>query len=190
MALRSGHGQGRGRPHIEVLPPDELPAATGSKTVRSDRGPDGRFTRGNTAARARRLRAGPLGGVGGIDSTSDAFKPFARWGRRYGAHRRRELAAAHGGEISAGVGALVESAALALASSRYLQNQGAAIGDAELLKRASSLAAEARQNELAAWELAAREAKARGASRRTALDRVRERAAGRLNAHAEGDGET
>ncbi|WP_437925705.1 hypothetical protein WMF37_42760 [Sorangium sp. So ce291] len=173
-----------------MLPPDELPAATGTKTVRSDRGSDGRFTRGNTAARARRLRAGPLGGVGGIDSTSDAFKPFARWGRRYGAHRRRELAAAHGGAISAGVGALIESGALALASSRYLQNQGAATGDPELLKRASSLAAEARQNELAAWELAAREAKARGASRRTALDRVRERAAGRLNPHAEGDGET
>lgn len=190
MALRSGHGQGRGRPHIEVLPPDELPAATGSKTVRPDRGSDGRFLRGNTAARARRLRAGPLGGVGGVDSTSGAFKPFARWGRRYGTHRRRELAAAHGGEISAGVGALVESAALALASSRYLQNQGATIGDPELLKRASSLAAEARQNELAAWELAAREAKARGSSRRTALDRVRERAAGRLNEHAEGDSDT
>src|SRR5689334_8742961 len=114
MALRSGHGNGRGRPHIEVLPPDELPAALGSQTVRPDRDTGGRFTRGNTAARSRRLRAGTLGGIGGIESTSAEFKPFARWGRRYGSHRRRELAAAHGGEISAGVGVLVESAALAL----------------------------------------------------------------------------
>jgi hypothetical protein len=185
MALRTGHGAGRGCPRVEVLPPDELPAAVGCKTVRSNRDAGGRFIRGNTAARARRLRAGNLGGVGGIESTSDAFKPFARWGRRYGSHRRRELAHAHGGEISAGVGALIESAALSLASSRFLQSQGAAVGDPELLKRASSLAAEARQNELAAWELAAREAKARGSSRRTALDRVREHAAARLNQPAE-----
>jgi hypothetical protein len=27
MALRSGHGNGAGSPHVEVLPPDELPQA-------------------------------------------------------------------------------------------------------------------------------------------------------------------
>lgn len=186
MAIRSGHGNGRGRPHVEVLPPDELPPATGSETDRSDRSPDGRFCRGNTAARSRRLRAGPLGGQGGVDATAPEFRPFARWGRRYGAHRRRELAAAHGGQISAGVGALVESAALALASSRFLQTRGASVGDPELLKRASALASEARQNELAAWELAAREAKARGSHRRTAIDRIRERATQRLTDRADG----
>jgi len=26
MALRTGHGNGRGRPHVEVCPADELPA--------------------------------------------------------------------------------------------------------------------------------------------------------------------
>jgi len=71
------------------------------------------------------------------------------------------MAQAHGGEISAGVGAMLESAAMALAASRYLHSKGAETGDADLLKRASALANDARQNELAAWELAAREAAAR-----------------------------
>jgi hypothetical protein len=59
------------------------------------------------------------------------------------------------------VGAIIESAALAMAASRYLQFEGAKTGNAELFKQASNLAATARQHELAAWELGAREGKAR-----------------------------
>lgn len=90
-----------------------------------------------------------------------AFAVYAAWGKRYAAHRRGELAQAHGGSISAGVGALVESASLALAASRFLSAKAAETGDPELFKRSSALANDARQNELAAWELASREAKAR-----------------------------
>jgi hypothetical protein len=97
----------------------------------------------------------------GLDRSDPKVRPFLAWGRRYASHRRRELAQAHGGSISAGVGALIESAALALGASRYLHALGAETGDPEILKRASALANDARQNELAGWELAAREAAAR-----------------------------
>lgn len=160
MALRTGHGNGRGVPRVEVLPPDELPAATPSISARADRDPSGRFARGNTAGTAQRVHPGARGQLA-IEKSDPTVRPFLAWGRRYASHRRRELAAAHGGHISAGVGAMIESAGLALASSRYLHARGAELADPELLKRASALANDARQNELAAWELAAREAGAR-----------------------------
>ncbi len=160
MALRSGHGAGRGRPHVEVLPPEELPAASPGNTARSNRASDGRFAPGNTLARAQKTRPGPLGSLG-YEKTDPAYASFLRWGRRYAGHRRDELARAHGGEISAGVGAMVESAGLALAASRFCHAKGSETCDPDLLKRASALANDARQHELAAWELAAREAKAR-----------------------------
>lgn len=160
MTLRSGHGTGRGVPRVEVLPPDELPPAMGSDAVRAERDSQGRFLPGNRSGSQKRLRVGPKG-LTGIDRTSPEFRPFASWGARYGAHRRRELAKLHGGEVSAGVGAIVESAAIAMAASRYLSAKGAETGDPELFKQSSALAATARQHELAAWELAAREAAAR-----------------------------
>lgn len=166
MAIRNGHGAGRGRPHVEVLPPDELPPATPAIAVRSDRTGDGRFAPGNEAARAQKTRPGPLGSLG-YEKTDPAYSSFLRWGRRYASHRREELARAHGGEISAGVGAMVESAGLALAASRFLHAKGSETCDPELLKRASALANDARQHELAAWELAARECAARP---KTAVD--------------------
>lgn len=160
MALRNGHGYGAGTPRIEVLPASELPPASPANAVRPERGPDGRFLPGNTTSRQRRVKVGSRG-LSRVDQTSDEFRPFARWGGRYGAHRRRELAQAHGGQISAGVGAIIESAAQAMAASRYLQSVASQTNDAELFKQASQLASTARQHELAAWELASREAQGR-----------------------------
>jgi hypothetical protein len=160
MALRTGHGRGRGVPRIEVLPPDELPPASPANAARVQRSTDGRFTVGNTVARSQRVRPGPTGLVGD-EETKPAFRSFASWGRRYASHRRGELAAAHGGAISAGVGALVESSGLALAASRYLHAEAAKTGDGETFKRAVALADSAKSAELAAWELASREGKAR-----------------------------
>jgi hypothetical protein len=97
----------------------------------------------------------------GLAKADPVYQTCARWGSRYAAHRRAELAKAHGGELSAGVGALVESAGNALADSRYVRAKAAEKGDPALFKLAASLATEARQCELAAWELAAREAAAR-----------------------------
>ena len=160
MAVRSGHGTGAGTPRVEVLPPDELPPATSAGADRPQRSADGRFVRGNTVARAGRLRPGEQGLLG-VDRSLPEYRAFARWGRRYSSHRRRELALAHGGEISAGVGAIVESAALAMAASRFLSSRGAQTGDASMLAQAARLSETARQHELAAWELASREAKTR-----------------------------
>jgi hypothetical protein len=115
--------------------------------------------RGNTAGQNKRVKPGVRGALG-LDKSDPRYKPFARWGARYGAHRRRELAAVHGGVLSSGVGAIVESAAMAMAASRFVQCLAAEKGDAELFKQASALASTARQHELAAWELAAREAQA------------------------------
>lgn len=75
---------------------------------------------------------------------------------KYRKTRMKELAQLHG-HVSAGAGALLASASLALASSRYLYQKAAADGDSTLLKQASQLADSARQSELAAWELASRE---------------------------------
>lgn len=158
MALRTGHGTGRGGPRVEVLPPDELPAASGSSADRGDRDRSGRFLPGNRAGAAKIIKPGPMGGV---DVSDPAFRPFKRWASKYSAHRRRELAAAHGGAISAGVGAIVESAALALGGSRFLAMRASTSLDAELFKQSAALGALARQHELAAWELAAREAAVR-----------------------------
>ena len=160
MTLRKGHGTGAGVPRIEVLPPDELPAATCIAAVPTDRGQDGRFTAGNAASRSRRFKVSKRGFTG-LDKADPRYRTFARWGRSYAAHRRREIAQAHGGSISAGVGAMVESAALAMAASRFVSCLAAETGDPLLFKQASALANDARQNELAAWELAARESKVR-----------------------------
>ena len=163
MALRSGHGNGAGVPRIEVLPPDELPAANPGSAARSQRGPDGRFARGNTEGRVRRVRpgTGSLTGFAGLNQTCPEYHRFAQWGARYSAHRRRELAQAHGGELSSGASAIIESAAQAMAASRFVQWLAGQRGDAELFKQASQLASTARQHELAAWELASREGRVR-----------------------------
>lgn len=106
------------------------------------------------------MRPGIRGALG-LELVDPRYRPFARWGARYGAHRRQELAELHGGKISAGVGAMVESAALALAASRFVHLLAAETGDPELFKQAAGMASTARQDELAAWELAAREAAGR-----------------------------
>jgi hypothetical protein len=168
VSLRTGHGKGAGVPRIEVLPPDELPAATPAATAPIERKANGTFAAGNTVARSKRFRVGKRGFTG-LDSSDPRYAKFARWGRSYAAHRRRELALAHGGKISAGVGALVESASIQLAASRFVQVLAAESADPALFKQASSLSNDARQNELAAWELAAREAKVSGESIETTI---------------------
>lgn len=162
MAWRTGHGNGKGGPRIEVLPADELPSATPADADRPQRNALGQFAPGNRLAAEKRVKPGPLGGV---DTSAPEFAPFKRWARRYAAHRRAELAKAHGGSISAGVGAIVESASLTLAASRWCQAEAGKTLDADLFKRAADLGALARQHELAAWELAAKECSARPKSK-------------------------
>jgi hypothetical protein len=161
MALRNGHGTGTGSPRVEVLPPDELPTTNGDDTasnlaMRSRRGKP--FEPGNRAAAGRRPKLALLGVS--VDATDPRYALALRRAGRYRKRRCSELAAVHG-YVSAGAASLIASAALALCASRYLYEVAATTGDAETLKRASALANDARQNELAAWELASREAQAR-----------------------------
>lgn len=147
-----------------VSPADELsdPTVTPDTAVRPQRGPHGHFAPGNRIAKDKRQRSGPRGALAKLEAQGDdAWKAAVRWGRRYGAHRRGELAAAHGA-LSAGVGAIVESAADLMADARYWRAKAIATGDPELSKLAAQLTAQARGCERDAWELAAREATARG----------------------------
>lgn len=162
MTLRRGHGNGAGVPRVEVLPADELPAAanatgTGLTAAMSPR--RGRpFEPGNKAAAGRRPRLALLGVT--IEGSDPRYALALRRAGRYRKRRVRELYHAHG-FVSAGVASLIASASLALSASRYLYEIASETGDPETLKRASALANDARQNELAAWELAAREGAAR-----------------------------
>jgi hypothetical protein len=145
-----------------VLPPDELPAANPDETAaalasRRDRGRP--FAAGNTAAKGRRPKLALLGV--NLDATDPAYALCLRQASRWRKRRCSELAALAGGYLSAGASSLVASAALALASSRYLYGVAAKTGDPALMKQASALANDSRQNELAAHELCLREAAAR-----------------------------
>jgi hypothetical protein len=146
----------------ESLPADELPSATPPNTDRADRGPDGRFLPGNRTATAKRIRPGPQGALVALEARADPYWQAAnRWSKQYSSHRRAELTSLHGGELSAGVSAMIESASHALGDARYLRAKAAETGDPEMLKTAASLAKDARQAERDAWALAAHEAAAR-----------------------------
>jgi hypothetical protein len=107
-----------------------------------------------------RVRASKLGKLD-VPKGDARFVVLDKWGKRYAAARRRELAELFGGEISHGVAAIIESASLDLVAARFCQALAGEKGDPALLARASQHAQSARQHELAAWELAAREGEAR-----------------------------
>lgn len=147
-----------------VCPSDELaePTGSGSDTIGRERDGHGHFAKGNRIAKAKRVRSGPRGALAMLEAKGDeAWRAAVRWGQRYGAHRRRELAQAHGGALSAGVGAIVESAASLMADARYWRAKAIATTDPELSRLSAQLMAQARGCERDAWELAAREAAAR-----------------------------
>ena len=162
---RTAHGKSKKHGRLvasEAVPADELRAATGSDTAGRDRDSQGRFRKGNRAAAAKRIKAGHGGALAKLRAKGDPHAIAAmKWGRRYGSHRRAELAQLHGGEISAGVGAMVESASSLLALARYWEARSVADGDPDLAKLAASLISQARGCERDAWELASREAEAR-----------------------------
>ena len=149
-------------PRVEVLPADELPTPNAHETAANlaERQRRGRpFEHANRAAAGRRPKLALLGVA--IDATDPEYAKCLRQASRWRKRRCSELAVSHGGYLSSGASSLVASSALALAASRYLYALAARTGDPDLLKRASALANDSRQNELAAWELASREAASR-----------------------------
>lgn len=171
MALRSGHGAGKGTPHIEVLPIDELPAAVPAEPVRVARHPDGRFV-DSDAAKA----IGRLGGLAKANSVrlvtslglsklaeDSAFRPYRNGAEEFHKHHVETLAYQAGGIVGPAPNTMVASAALQLAGSRFCFDKFAETIDMAWLKQGSQLANDSRQNLLAAYELAVKEANARAA---------------------------
>lgn len=165
MAPRAAHGRARELGRLtasELTPADELRPASPGVAGPSGRDSSGRFVAGNRVGTAKRLRAGRRGALCDLERQGDdAARAALSFGRRYAAHRRAELAQAHGGTLSAGVGAMVESAGELLASARYWSARSIAASDPDFARLSAQLVAGARQAERDAWELAAREAAAR-----------------------------
>lgn len=173
MTLRTGHGTGAGVPRIEVLPPDELPAALPAP-VPAPAAPlafreDGTIADGATAkelgrrgglAKARRVRLVDTLGLKKIDEASD-FAPYRYAADEFVTAHLAALAQVAGGEVGPGPSSIVASAALQLAASRYAFDKFAETLEPGLAKLGSSLGDAHRQNLLAAYELARREADAR-----------------------------
>jgi hypothetical protein len=164
VSLRKAHG--RGAPALlrsEVRPLDELGALNASDTGQAlaDRRVRGRpFVRGNRAAAGRKPALATSAGMP-LDATDPAYRKALAYARRYRARRVRELAIQHGGDLSAGVCAMLTSASLALAASRFLATKAAESGDPDLMARSTRLSLDARQLELTALDVADRERDAR-----------------------------
>ena len=175
MTWRNGHGNGRGKPRIEVMPADELPKGVPSDAdpvSPSDFDDHGKFAPGNAIAskggRARAGRTRLAHQLGLTKLTEDAaLAPYRGAADAFRRAQCSELAATVGGGVCGpGPSSIVASAALQLAMSRYLSDQGQATGDPKLLLSASKLSNDSRLNLMAAHELCAREALAREANRK------------------------
>ena len=172
--LRTGHGAGKGTPHIEVVG-DELskpiPApAQAADSVPLCFRPDGRIADSATAralgARggresARRVRLVDSLGLAAIGHAS-TFAPYRRAADDFVALHLGQLRMQAGGEVGPGPSTMVSSAALQLAASRWAFDMAAESGDPAMFKLGSTMANDSRQNLLAAYELSVREAEARG----------------------------
>jgi len=163
---------------IETLPFDEMPSGVPAPAVAELAPLPGpkpeRFTpmqagtertrelaRRGAAARwekARKLKVLDCLGLRPVGADLSALEPFLEMAEEWAAHQITSLAQIVGGGVcSAGPASMIGTAALQLASSRYLFS----LGQIEHLKLASSLADSSRQNIAMAFELVAREAKAR-----------------------------
>jgi hypothetical protein len=171
VTLRSGHGNGKGQPRVEVLPADELPApvpALAAPLARRDNGTvaDSAAAKelGARGGRAKAAKTRLVSALGLAKLAADAaFAPYRTAGDAFVTEHLAALEKQAGGEVGPGPSTIVASAGMQLAASRFLNDKAMQSGDAKLLKQASDLANDSRQNLLAAYELAVREAHARKA---------------------------
>lgn len=177
MALRTAHGAARGRgPRVEVLPPDELPAPVPMQRPVVARRPRGRPLRSGDAvslaiqsagghAKAGKVSLAASLGLGAAVAGGEAFKAYARKAASFRRAYCAQLAALGGGVCGAGPSSMVATAALQLATSRYLYDLATrGEPDAAMMKEARQQGDSSRQNLLAAYELAVREGQARSKS--------------------------
>lgn len=171
MALRSGHGNGRGTPHIEVLPVDELPAPVPAEPVRVARRPDGTFANPEAAkeigrrgglAKAKSVRLVTSLGLSKLNEDS-AFASYRKGAEEFHAFHVESLAYQAGGIVGPAPNTMIATAGLQLAVSRYYYDRFHDSLDMADAKMASTQGDASRQNLLAAYELAVKEANARAA---------------------------
>jgi hypothetical protein len=174
MSLRNSRpSHTRVGPSVEVLPPNEqpdpVPPPVAPPSAALNFREDGKIADSATAkvlgakggrAKAERVRLISSLGLSKLSETSP-LKPYWGAAEEFTAHHLPELARLAGGTVSSGPASMVVSGGLQLAASRYLFDLGAQTGDPALMKQASALANDSRQNLLAAYELAVREAKGR-----------------------------
>lgn len=172
--VRSGHGAGKGTPHVEMPPGDEMsaPVPVAVTTVPLVFRQDGRIADSETArelgrrggtATAKRVRLiDSLGLVAAVEGS--VFGPYRTAAEGFVAHHLDELARLAGGKVGSGPSTMVSSAALQLAASRFAFDKAAETGDVAMMRTGSQLATDSRQNLLAAYELAVREAEGRARS--------------------------
>lgn len=154
MALRKGHGNGKGQPRIEVTPADELP-----KGQRVELSP------GQLTSLKRRLER-ELSRLDCVDEPPEHLKPFFVMARAWrNAHAQDLATQVGGGVIGPGPLAVLSSATIQLALSRYLAAQCLTTGDVRTAVAATRMMDQHRQNMLAVHELVAREAQARAEAR-------------------------
>jgi hypothetical protein len=177
MALRNSSTDGRSPVHVEAPRPDELPRAVPAPARPAEgRDRSGKFTPGSgtselarKGARARH-ESRQLAQLLGLWQAPEGhpFAPYARLARDWrDAHIAALAANVGGGEVDPGAASVVSTAALELAASRWLFDQGAQGGDAKMLLDAARLGDASRQNILAAFELAAKAAAQRSGTRGT-----------------------
>lgn len=169
MALRKGHGNGKGVPRIEVLPADELPDPVAEEPVLPTRREDGTIADSATA-RALGARGGLakaqkkklLQGMGLVNMAEDnTFTPYYRAAQAWLDAVTSIYAAMCGGALGPGPSALLGNAAIALAMARYLTDKAFAEQNELHSRQATRYWDAMKQQKLAAYELGVREAKMR-----------------------------
>jgi hypothetical protein len=170
MALRKGHGAGKGTPRVEVLPPDELGSVGGVAALPEISGPNdkdalGRFLPGHQLA-ARGGRKGYSKLASRIDMGDGVSPTFSKYKQLAASFRRahcRELAQNVGGGVcGTGPSLLVAQASRAAAWSAYYNDIAmSGGGDATVVLQSLRMGETARQHLLAAHEMCAKEAKSR-----------------------------
>ncbi len=184
MALRTGHGAGRGVPRVEVLPADEqphgvphAPAGLYEPAPQGERDERGRFiagarwaqAKGARAANAKRRELKALTGLGLAGAAPENLRPFLEQAEEFARAEVERLARDCGGGLCPdNARALVQAAARAMAGSCA----AFAAGDTAL---GAKLGAELRSHLLGARELTVREAQ--GRPKRDPLADVRARVA-------------
>ena len=169
MALRKGHGNGKGVPRIEVAPADELPEPLPGMPAPLARREDGTIA-DSSAAKALGARGGLakaqkkklLQGMGLADMAEEkAFTPYYKAAQAWLDHQVQTYAQMCGGYLGSGPWGFLGNAAICLAMSRYLADKGFEAGDELITRQSLRYMDSFKQQQLAAYELGVREAKMR-----------------------------